>query len=206
MSGIVITIARQYGSGGRTIGQMLAKELGVEFYDRDILKLASEDSGINERLFNQTDEKPHKGILSKIVKRVYDGELITPDSKDFSSVDNLFNYQAKIIRELAQEESCVIIGRCADYILKDQTNVVRVFVHAPKEYLIARTLERNSMTEKEAEKFIEKTDKERSEYYTYHTGRSWVDARNYDLCLDSSRLGFEGCVKAIKAYMEVLEG
>ena len=148
MSGIVITIARQYGSGGRTIGQMLAKELGVEFYDRDILRLASEDSGINERLFNQTDEKPHKGILSKIVKRVYDGELITPDSKDFSSVDNLFNYQAKIIRELAQEESCVIIGRCADYILKDQTNVVRVFVHAPKEYLIARTLERNSMTEK----------------------------------------------------------
>ena len=105
MSGIVITIARQYGSGGRTIGQMLAKELGVEFYDRDILRLASEDSGINERLFNQTDEKPHKGILSKIVKRVYDGELITPDSKDFSSVDNLFNYQAKIIRELAQEES-----------------------------------------------------------------------------------------------------
>jgi cytidylate kinase len=207
MSDIVITIARQYGSGGRTIGQMLAKELGVEFYDRDILKLASEDSGINEGLFGQADEKPNKGLLSKVMKRVYDGELITPDSKDFSSKDNLFNYQAKVIRELAQSGSCVIIGRCADYILKDNPNVLRVFVHAPMPYLIERTLEHEhqSMTKKEAEKFIEKTDKERAEYYTYHTGRSWEDARNYDLCLDSSRLGFDGCVKAIKAYMKVLE-
>ncbi|KIR02231.1 Cytidylate kinase [Lachnospiraceae bacterium TWA4] len=205
MSNIVITIARQYGSGGRTIGQMLAKELGVEFYDRDILKLASEDSGINERLFGQVDEKPNKSLLSRVINKVYHGELISPDSKDFSSEDNLFNYQAKVIQELAAEGPCVIIGRCADYILKDQINVVRVFVHAPKDYLIARTLEHQSMNEKEAEKFIEKTDKERADYYKYHTGRNWEDARNYDLCLDSSRLGFEGCVKAIIAYMKVLE-
>ena len=204
MSGIVITIARQYGSGGRTIGQMLAKELGVEFYDRDILRLASEDSGINERLFNQTDEKPHKGILSKIVKRVYDGELITPDSKDFSSVDNLFNYQAKIIRELAQEESCVIIGRCADYILKDQTNVVRVFVHAPWEFRVEQASQKISGSREDVEKFLLKDDKRKQEYYRKFTGGVWNDATNYDLCLNSGKLGFEKCVDAIEAQLKIM--
>ncbi len=115
MEHYVITIARQYGSGGRTVGQMLADKLGIHYYDRELLKLASDASGINEQLFGNADENVKGKFLSKIAKKVYNGELIPPDSDDFTSNDNLFNYQAKIIRELAvQEESCVIIRRlCA---------------------------------------------------------------------------------------------
>lgn len=199
----VITIARQYGSGGRTIGKMLAGELGIHYYDRELMKLASDESGINEALFAKADEKLKNTSLFRIAKNVYGGELIPPDSDDFTSTDNLFNYQAKIIRELAQEESCVIIGRCADYVLKDYDNVLSVFIHAPKEFCIEKAGEVLNMKGRELERYIAKTDKYRAEYYKYHTGREWTDARNYDLCLDSSKLGYEQCVQEIIAYMKV---
>ena len=112
MNNVVITIARQYGSGGRTIGEMLAKKLNVHYYDKELMKLASDDSGINEALFVNADEKVKSTKLFHIAKKEYHGELIPPESDDFTSTDNLFNYQAKIIRDLAKEESCVIIGRC----------------------------------------------------------------------------------------------
>ena len=136
MNNVVITIARQYGSGGRTIGEMLAKKLNVHYYDKELMKLASDDSGINEALFVNADEKVKNTSLFHIAKKEYHGELIPPESDDFTSTDNLFNYQAKIIRDLAKEESCVIIGRCADYVLKDYPNVLSVFIHAPKEYCL----------------------------------------------------------------------
>ena len=207
MDNFVITIARQYGSGGRTVGEMLAKKLGIGYYDKDIIRMASEDSGIHETLFGRVDEysSAKKPLFGK--NGIYSGELISPQSKDFTSDENLFNYQAKIIRELAGKESCVIIGRCSNYILKDYPNVVSVFVHAPMDYCIARSLERSSITsEKEMEKFILKTDKFRGDYYHYYTGRTWNDARNYDLCLDSSKLGFEKCVEAIKGYVKLRFG
>ena len=166
---IVITIARQYGSGGKTIGAMLAKELGINCYSREILKMASEESGI----------------------------------RDFVSDDNLFNYQAKVIRDLAEKESCVIVGRCADYVLKENPNVVSVFIHADKKFCLERALERNSMTEKEMQKYIEKTDRFRGDFYRYHTGNEWADARNYDLCLNSGKLGFQKCVEEIKSYIKI---
>lgn len=203
MDNVVITIARQYGSGGKTIGQMLAKELGFSYYHREILRLASEDSGINEQLFGKVDERLKNTSLFRVAKNVYNGELIPPDSDDFVSSDNLFNYQAKIIKQLALEENCVIIGRCADFILKDYENCLSVFVHADKAFNLARALERSSMTPKEMEKFIAKTDKYRGDFYKYHTGNEWYDARNYDLCLNSGKLGFEGCVTAIRAHMKV---
>ena len=199
----VITIARQYGSVGRTIGKMLAQELGIHYYDRELLKLASDESGINEALFAQADEKLKNTSLFRIAQNVYGGELIPPDSDDFTSTDNLFNYQAKIIRELAQEESCVIIGRCADYVLKEYDNVLSVFIHAPKDFCIEKAGEVLNLTGRELERYIAKTDKYRAEYYKYHTGREWTDARNYDLCLNSSKLGYERCVQEIIAYMKV---
>lgn len=202
----VITIARQYGSGGRTIGEMLAKELGIHYYDRELLKLASDDSGINESLFAKADEKLKNTSLFRIAKKVYGGELIPPESDDFTSSDNLFNYQAKIIRELSEEESCVIIGRCADYVLKDCDHVLSVFIHAPEEFCIEQAGKKLSMSRRELEKFIAKTDKYRADYYKYHTGREWTDARNYDLCLNSSKLGYERCVQEIIAYMKVRLG
>lgn len=203
MKNVVITISRQYGSGGRTVGEMLAKKLEIPYYDKELLKLASEESGINEALFANADERVKNSKLFRIAKSAYNGELITPDSDDFTSNDNLFNYQARIIRKLAEEESCVIMGRCADYVLKDYPNVISVFVHAPKEYCMEQAAKKHSMSERELERFIEKTDKQRAEYYRYHTGREWTDARNYDLCLDSSKLGYDRCVNEIIAYRDV---
>ena len=134
---------------------------------------------------------------------VYDGKVIPPGQKDFVSAKNLFNYQAEIIKRLAKTENCVIVGRAADFVLKDDPNVVSVFVHASPEFNLARAMERNSMTTAEMEKFIASTDKYRAEYYKHYTGREWSDARNYDLCLNSGKLGFEKCVEEIKAYIKV---
>lgn len=207
MEKIVITIARQYGSGGRTIGQMLSKELNLHYYDKELMKLASDDSGINEALFVKADEKLKSTSLFRIAKNVYNGELISPEKGDeFVSNDNLFNYQAKIIKQLAEEESCILIGRCADYILKDYDNVLSVFIHAPKDFCMQEAAKKINLSGKELERFIAKTDKHRADYYKYYTGREWTDARNYDLCLDSSKLGFERCVEEIRSYMKVRFG
>jgi len=203
MDKFVITIARGYGSGGRTIGKMLAKELDIPYYDRELLRLASDDSGINEDLFAKADEKLKKSLLYRVASNIYKGELIAPDSDDFVSNDNLFNYQAKIVKELAETESCVIVGRCADFVLKDDTNAVRLFVHAPLEDCISTLKEMTGKNEKEIEKQIASIDKHRAEYYKYYTGREWKDAKNYDLCLNSHLLGFDKCVEIVKAYLNI---
>ncbi|MFV0529702.1 MAG: AAA family ATPase [Lachnospiraceae bacterium] len=206
MTHVVITIARQYGSGGKTIGEMLAKELDIPCYNREILRMASEESGISEQLFGQIDEKLNVGILHKLVKKAYDGELIQPEEEGFVSQDNLFNYQAKIIKELARQESCVIIGRCADYVLRDNENVARIFIHADEEFCMARALERNSLSAKDMKKYIARTDKYRAVFYKYYTGNEWSDARNFDLCINSGRLGFERSVEEIRSYLGIRFG
>lgn len=203
MSKYVITIARGYGSGGRTIGKMLSEQLKIPYYDRELLRLASDDSGINEKLFIKADEKLKKSLLFKIARKTYNGELIAPDSDDFVSNDNLFNYQAKIIKELAEQETCVIVGRAADYILKDCKNVVKVFVHAPLDVCIKTLKDMTGNPEKDIEKKIASIDKHRAEYYEYYTGRNWEDAKNYDLCLNSSLLGFDKCVEIVKSYLDI---
>lgn len=203
MNNYVITIARGYGSGGKTIGKMLAKELNIDFYDRELLRMASDASGINEELFGKADEKIKNSILFKAARKVYKGELIPPDSDDFVSNQNLFNYQAKVIKELANNESCVIVGRCADFVLKDYHNALKIFVHAPLNSCIEKVMELSNLSRKDAEKLILSTDKNRAEYYKYYTGREWDDAKNYDLCLNSSELGFEKCVELVKAYIDI---
>ena len=202
---IVITIARQYGSGGRTIAQMLSERLGIHYYDKELLRLASEDSGINEDLFRNADEKIKNTKLFKIAHSVYHGELIPPESEDFTSMENLFNYQAKIIRELAEKESCVIIGRCSNYILKDYPNVLRVFIHADWDFRMEKAAEKLSMSQKEIEKFLQKDDKRKDEYYRRFTGEEWKDATQYDLCLDSSKLGYEKCIEEIENQLKLLK-
>ena len=206
MEKIVITIARQYGSGGKTIGKKLAADLGIKAYSNEILKLASEDSGINETMFNQVDEKLRNTPLFRIMKKEYRGELIPPESDDFLSNQNLFNYQAKIIKDLAEEGPCVIIGRCADHVLRDFPKLVRIFIYASPEYNLRQVIERGAYTGKDVEKYIQKTDKRRSDYYHYYTGKEWSDARNYDLCLNSECIGDEGCVRVIKDYIRIRFG
>ncbi len=203
MKHTVITIGRSYGSGGRTLGKQLAKELGINCYDRELLRMASDESGINEALFGKADEKLKSLPLFKIARKEYRGEVIPPDSDEFVSNDNLFNYQAKVIRELANTESCIIIGRCADYLLKDNSSVIRLFFYAPKQDCISRVMNQNGGTEREIIKKIEKTDKGRSEYYKYYTGRDWNDARNYDLCLNTASMSYEKLIEAVKAYIDI---
>ena len=135
--------------------------------------------------------------------RQYTGELIPPESNDFISDENLFNYQAKIIRDLAEKQSCIIVGRCADFILRDMDNVVDAFIWAPVTECIKNVMALEPLSEKEAEKKIKKINKHRSEYYRYYSCREWDDYRNYELCLDSSRLGFEKSAEYIKAYVEI---
>lgn len=202
MEGFIVTIARGFGSGGRTIGGMLAKKLGVEYYDKDLIRLASDASGINEALFGQTDEKTRGGIFGK--PGVYKGGVISPNQSGFTSEENLFNYQAMVIKQLAERGSCVIVGRCADYVLRENPRVVRVFIYADEEHCIKNVADvRGIYDRKEAVKTIAATDRERAAYYKAHTGREWIDARNYDLCLNSGELGFVKCVELISQYINI---
>lgn len=202
MDNIVITIERQYGSGGKSIGKILAERMNVNYYNHDIVKLASEASGIDEAMFGKVDEKLVNNNIFKF-KKVYTGDLFAPGSDKYISDDNLFNVQADTIKKLAAKESCVIIGRCANYILKDFDNVVSVFVHADDDFCRASAIERVSLPEKDVDKFIKTTNKYRADYYKYHTGHEWFDLRAYDLCLNSGKLGFEKCVDEILAYIKV---
>lgn len=200
MEKTIITIARQYGSGGRTVGKMLAERLGIPYYDREIITLASEDSGVNATLFQ--DER-RRVDLRGLLKGYQGNAIVSPESAGFTRDDNLFNYQAKIIRRLAEQGSCVIIGRCADHILRDMPELTRVFVFAPDDFCLREAMKVSSLSEREVLRLIAKTDDYRARYYKYYTGQEWKDARNYDLSLNSARLGFDGTVEAILAYLDV---
>ena len=205
MDNFVVTITRSCGSGGSIIANLLAKQLNIKVYDKELLKLASDDSGINERLFAMVDEDTKKSILYKVSKRVYNGELIPPESNDFTSNDNLFNYQAKVLKELAKENSYIVIGRGADYVLRDNKNVIKIFVHANNEECILREMKRLGMERKEAEEWINKTNIYRGIYYRYHTGQKWRDVENYDLILNTSRFSYDECVEIIKMYIKFIQ-
>ena len=154
MSEYVITIARGFGSGGKTIGQMLAKRLDIDYFDNDLLRLASEESGINISLFGKADEKV-KANLFKKYNRSYGSKIISPDSTEFISDDNLFNYQAKIIRDLADKQDCIIIGRCGDHILRNHEGVIKIFVYSDEETSIKRVVDLYGIMPDEAKRTIE---------------------------------------------------
>lgn len=201
MSNHVITVARGFGSGGRTIGKLLAQRLDIAYYNDELIKLASEESGINLELFGKADERV-KASLFKRYNRSYGEWTISPDSDRFVSDDNLFNYQAKIIRELADKSSCVIIGRCADYILRGRDNVSRIFVYADESACISRVTELYGMLPDEAEKKIAAIDKARASYYKYYTGNEWDSVHNFDLCLNTSGISFEKATDIICDYLK----
>lgn len=206
MENRVITIARSYGSGGRKMGRLLAKELDYEYYDREILRIASDESGISEELFSQADETRQHMPLFRIARELYSGEVIPPDSDDFISNENLFRYQAKIIRELAATRNCVIVGRCANFILRGRENVTNVFVTAPVVDCVRRVMENDGLNLEEAEKKIKKIDKRRADYFKYFTGRQWHDAALYDLCLNTGHMDEQKCVDVVRAYMDARFG
>ena len=201
MDHFVIAITRTCGSGATSIGRILAKNLGVELYDRNILRLASDDSGISEELFARADEDQKQSLLFRASQKVYTGGLIPPEKEDFTSNNNLFNYQAKVLRELADESSYVVIGRAADYVLRDRRDVVKIFIHASREYRIGRAMEVYGDTREEAEENIRRSDRARAAYYHHISGRRWGEAANYDLTVDSSR-GVPQAAEEILRYLE----
>lgn len=199
----IITIARGMGSGGRTIGKMLSEQLGVKYYDKELIKLASEDSGINEAFFGRVDEKLKTSFIRK--NGVYKGGLIDPSSKDFTSDANLFNFQAKIIKELADKEPAVIVGRCADFVLSGRKDVIKLFIYCDEQTAVRNVIDAYGGSEKDASKLIEKTNKDRCAYYKHYTGRNWEDARNYNICLDTSSMDYQTCVDIIKGYISIID-
>ncbi|SFA98544.1 Cytidylate kinase [Acetitomaculum ruminis DSM 5522] len=205
MDNYVITIQRTYGSGGRTMGKLLAEELGIDCYDMEILRLASDESGIREELFGKADEKLTGFPSFRIVKSpaYLDDKIIPPSESDFTSKENLFNYQAKVIKELAKTSSCIIIGRCADYILRDYDNVIKLYFYAPFDDCMERVRKLYFLDDKAIEKRIKKVDKARAEYYEYYTGRNFFDASNYDMCLNTGSLSYDKCKEMVKQYMRI---
>ena len=201
----VITIGRQYGSGGRLVGKKLAEELGVHFYDQEILKMTSEESAIGEKYFRLADEKAGNNLLYRIVsdRKPELGEPSTGDN--LTSPDNLFRFQASVIRRLAAEESCIFAGRCADYVLEEAglDCLDRIFVYADFPTRVQRAMDVDKIDEKEAVRRIKRIDKERKDYYRYYTGKDWMDMNNYDLPINASRINFDEMAILIKNYLKL---
>ena len=201
----VITIERQYGSGGRLTGERLAKELGIHFYDEEILKMTSETSAIGEQYFRLADEKAGNKLLYRIVTSLKP-DLSEPAKTGhrITSPENLFRFQSSVIRQLASSESCIIVGRCGNYVLQDQLeDVIRIFVYAEMPTRIERVMEVDKVDEAEAIRRIRRIDKERTEYHRYFTGREWMDMENYDLPINASRISYDQMIELIKGYLRL---
>lgn len=203
MDNYVITIARGFGSGGKEIGTKLAMRLGIPCYEHQILRLASEASGLNESLFGQIDEKLRGHSAVKRLTGIPFHTVAEPQDKRFESDANLYHIQSEIIRHLAHATSCIIIGKCADYVLKDYPNVASFYIEAPRSACVASIMDKMGVSESEAHTLIRKTDKYRADYYKYYTGGNlWTNPINYDMTLNSARVGREQCVDVLEQYVK----
>lgn len=201
MNNFIITIGRQFGSGGRIIGERLAVKMGFAFYDKELIRIASKESGLAKDFFEKADEKPRSGPFS-----CFFGMRAGVASEDmfnnYSSNDMLFKIQSDVIQELAAKESCVFVGRCADYILRENPLCTNVFITSNLEERIRRVQERqNDISEEKIRDFIEKTDKKRGNYYNYYTNKEWGAARSYHLSVNSSALGIDKTVDLIYHFV-----
>lgn len=208
MKNYVITLARGFGSGGKQIALALSAELGIPCYESQILSMASDQSGISKKNFAMVDEKLRGSSLLKRLKSATNHDhILAPTEKKFVSDNNLYNIQVNIIKELAAAESCIIIGKCANYILRDLDNVVSVYVEAPRAACLKSIVEKLDVTEDEAHSLISKTDKYRADYFKHYTGgRNWTDPVLYDMTLNSDRIGRDKCATVIKSYLKIKFG
>ena len=229
----IITISREFGSGGREIGKKLADDLGIPFYDKELLEMASKESGICQELFVKNDESYTNSFLFSLVMGNYPVSADGRINPDMPLNHKIFLAQFETIKKIAAEGPCIMIGRCADYALADFDNCISIFVHADMDKRIKRIaskyvlknepniidffisgntaekkkriLERYDIEKNKAEDFIRKTDKRRASYYNYYTDMKWGEAKNYDLCINSSKTGVDGAIKLMKAYIEIKE-
>lgn len=201
----VITISREFGSGGREIAMEVAKALGVKFYDKELISLAAKESGIDPALFERIDEQASNSLLYSLSMGLLTMGQTGFSPRDQISVnDQLYLLQHEIIKKLA-EEPCVIVGRCADYILRDRTNCINVFIHADLEYRTERAVRLHDIPEAKGEAIVRKTDKTRANYYQFYTENKWGVASNYHLSLNSAKLSKDKIVDIITHYVNVFE-
>ena len=207
MERFVVTFARGFGSGGKEIASMLAKDLGIHCYENRILTLASQMSGLDEKLFLDINERVRgNGGFTSFLRGLPRSRQYIARNEKFVSDDRLFEYQSQIIHNLADQESCVIVGKCADYVLRDRQNVVSIYIEAPRAFCLERTMQKMKVSADVAAATIENTDKYRADYYKYYThGNYWTNPVNYDMTLNSEKVGIERCVKVIEEYM-ILKG
>ncbi len=199
---MVITISRTFGSGGRLMGKALAEKLGYKFYDKELMKELSVETGINEALFGESDERLSKNYLGQDTDWMKNPIPVGPSDKRYSSEGNLFRLEAEKIRKLADTEDCIIMGRCADRILAGRKDVVRIYAYADKNECIKRTMEVCGLNEKEAAKRIATIDKYRENYHRHFTGVELSDARNYDLCINTGSRSVEELCELAYAYVK----
>ena len=192
---IIINVGRQLGSGGRVIAKMLADDFGCGFYDRELLNLAAKESGFREELFEQNDE--HKGFFRSLFHTLSPHVSETSFYNNDMSQESLFKFQSDAIRKAADGGSCVFVGRCADYVLRENENVFNIFITADLDYRIRQVMERRGCDEAKARKIISNGDNERASYYNYYTGKEWGVSESYHLCINSSLLGLESTEKFI---------
>ena len=193
----IITIERQYGSGGHLIGEKLAESLGIPFYDSELIKVAAKESGICEEIFESFDEKPTTSFLYSLVMDSYSMGYTASGYSDMPINHKIFLAQFDTIKKLAEEASCVMVGRCADYALEDYPNVVSVFITANDDDKIKRLQDLYKVDASKAKDIMIKTDKQRASYYNYYSNKKWGDPKSYDMCINSSAVGPEGAVDLI---------
>ena len=199
----IITIGRQYGSAGHSIGKILADDLGIKYYDKELLERAAKDSGLCQELFENHDEKPTNSFLYSLVMDSYSfgyGSTMM----DMPLNQKVFLAQFDAIKKISQDGPCVIVGRCADYALADEPHCLNIFIRSNMDDRIKRISERLNVPENKAKDIIKKKDKERSSYYNYYTSKKWGDARSYDLCLNTSQISVEDSIELILKYRECM--
>lgn len=200
----IITINRQYCSGGHDIGQALAKKLEIPFYDKELISIAAKQSGVSPEIFEQIDEKATNSLLYSLSMGIgnFGGGFSTINNLPIN--DKLYILQHKIIKDLADKETFVVVGRCADYVLREHDNVLKVYIYADYERRVERAVERHDLTEQKAKQMVTKVDKSRANYYSFYSGEKWGLVDNYDLCINSTNLSVEQAVDIILSYINVI--
>ena len=201
----IVTISRQYGSGGRYIGENLAKAMGVPCYDEKLIDMVAKESGFAQSFVAEKGERMTGSLLFNIASSLSFANNVFSTNNGVTLQDEIYFTQNRIIKELADKGPCVIVGRCADYILREREDCLNVFIFADNESRIERAEKYFNITREEAPAVLKKKDKARANHYKYYTDQEWGMASNYDLCLNSGLIGIEGCVKAIQQVLELTE-
>lgn len=206
MANKIYTIGREFGSGGKQVGEKLAERLGIKLYDKELLQQAAKDSGFCEEIFENHDEKPTNSFLYSLVMDTYSvsGYSAAP-FLDMPLNHKVFLAQFETIKKIAEQESCVIVGRCADYALAENPDCINVFIHADIDFRIRNICKKLDVTDNKARDIINKTDKQRASYYNYYTSKKWGDAKSYNLSLDAGKIGIDNCVEMILKYRELMD-